>query len=62
MHTKQANAESAHDVLAFFDWAYKNGNPEAESLDYVPLPDNVKNLVRASWSQIKGPGGAPVYK
>ena len=35
-------AETGHDVLAFFDWAYKNGNPQAESLDYVPLPDSVK--------------------
>ena len=62
MHTKQANAQTGHDVLAFFDWAYKNGNPQAESLDYVPLPDSVKNLVRASWSKIKGPNGAAVYK
>ncbi len=62
MHTAQANADTAHNVLAFFDWAYKNGNPEAESLDYVPLPDGVKNLIRASWSKIKGRGGAAVYK
>jgi phosphate transport system substrate-binding protein len=62
MHTKQAKPETGHDVLAFFDWAYKNGNPAAESLDYVPLPDSVKALVRASWSKIKGPSGAAVYK
>ena len=59
MHTKQTNAKTGHDVLAFFDWAYKNGNPAAESLDYVPLPDGVKNLVRASWKKIVGPDGAP---
>jgi phosphate transport system substrate-binding protein len=35
MHKKQANAQAGHDVLAFFDWAYKNGNPAAASLDYV---------------------------
>ena len=63
MHAKQTNAETGHDVLAFFDWAYKNGNPQAESLDYVPLPDSVKALVRsAAWSKIKGPTGAAVYK
>ncbi len=62
MHTKQTNPETGHDVLAFFDWAYKNGNPQAESLDYVPLPESVKNLVRASWSKIKGSSGAAVYK
>jgi phosphate transport system substrate-binding protein len=62
MHTRQTNAQNAHDVLAFFDWAYKNGNPAAASLDYVPLPDPVKALVRRSWSKITGPDGKPVYK
>jgi phosphate transport system substrate-binding protein len=62
MHTKQANAQTGRDVLAFFDWAYKNGNPAAEALDYVPLPDTVKALVRKSWTKIVGPDGKPVYK
>jgi phosphate transport system substrate-binding protein len=62
MHTKQAKPETAHEVLAFFDWSYKNGDPEAEALDYVPLPDGVKALVRASWARIRGPNGAAVYK
>ena len=62
MHTKQTNAASAHDVLAFFDWAYKNGDAAAAALDYVPLPEAVKGLVRKSWSKIAGPDGKPVYK
>ena len=63
MHAKQANTQTGHDVLAFFDWAYKNGNPAAESLDYVPLPDAVKALVRTTaWSKIKSANGAAVYK
>ncbi|HEY3799764.1 MAG TPA: phosphate ABC transporter substrate-binding protein PstS [Caulobacteraceae bacterium] len=61
MHTKQTNAATAHDVLAFYDWAYKNGNPEAVALDYVPLPDAVKALIRKSWGTIVGPDGKPVY-
>jgi phosphate transport system substrate-binding protein len=61
MHVKQANAQTAHDVLAFFDWAYKNGDPAAEQLDYVPLPDPVKTLIRKSWLKIVGPDGKPVY-
>ncbi|HTV96707.1 MAG TPA: phosphate ABC transporter substrate-binding protein PstS [Steroidobacteraceae bacterium] len=61
MHKHQTNAQAAHDVLAFFDWAYKNGNPAAESLDYVPLPDAVKALIRKSWVTIVGPNGKPVY-
>ena len=61
MHAKQANAQTGHDVLAFFDWAYKNGNGAAEALDYVPLPEPVKALVRKSWLKIVGPDGKPVY-
>ena len=61
VHSKQTNAQTGHDVLAFFDWAYKNGNPQAEALDYVTLPDPVKMLVRKSWKTIAGQGGKPVY-
>ena len=61
MHTKQTNAATGHDVLAFFDWAYKTGDADAAKLDFVPLPAGVKNLVRASWSKIQGPDGKPVY-
>ena len=61
MHTKQTNATSAHAVLAFFDWAYKNGDQLAASLDYVPLPAPVKARMRQSWRTIVGPDGKPVY-
>jgi phosphate transport system substrate-binding protein len=61
MHKKQTNAQSGHDVLAFFDWAYKNGDAAAAGLDYVTLPAPVKALVRKSWSTIAGPTGKPVY-
>ena len=62
MHSKQSNAQNGHDVLAFFDWAYKSGDAAAASLDYVTLPAPVKALVRKSWSTIVGPDGKPVYK
>jgi phosphate transport system substrate-binding protein len=61
LYKKQANAETGASVLKFFDWAYKNGDGAANSLDYVPLPENVKALVRKSWSGVTGPSG-PVYK
>jgi phosphate transport system substrate-binding protein len=61
MHSKQANPEKGREVLSFFDWAYKNGDAAAQSLDYVTLPDPVKALVRKSWKSIVGPGGKSVY-
>ena len=62
VHTKQESAQTGHDVLAFFDWAYKNGNPAAEQLDYVPMPESVKAMVRKAWVAVKGPDGRPVYQ
>lgn len=44
--------ERAETVLNFFDWAYKKGNEQAQKLDYVPLPDNVKQLVRDEWKKV----------
>jgi phosphate transport system substrate-binding protein len=62
MHKEQAKPQNADEVLKFFDWAYKNGNPEAQQLDYIPLPDAVKAQIRKTWaSQIKGPNGAAIY-
>jgi phosphate transport system substrate-binding protein len=44
---KPANATNA---LKFFDWAFTNGDKMADELDYVPLPDSLKGLVRKQWS------------
>jgi phosphate transport system substrate-binding protein len=40
-------------VLKFFDWAYAKGDQAALSLDYVPLPDNAVQAIKASWKEIK---------
>ncbi|OOF40977.1 phosphate ABC transporter substrate-binding protein PstS [Rodentibacter mrazii] len=47
-----ADKQRAETVLDFFDWAYKKGNEQAQKLDYVPLPDNVKQLVRDEWKKV----------
>jgi phosphate transport system substrate-binding protein len=63
MHKQQDKPASAASVLKFFDWAYASGDPLAADLDYVPLPDSVKALVRKQWSEIKDAAGKPVaYK
>jgi phosphate transport system substrate-binding protein len=55
---KPANATAA---LKFFDWAYANGDKLADDLDYVPLPDSVKALVRNQWAtQLKDTSGKAV--
>ena len=62
VHNKQANAATGHDVLAFFDWAYRNGDGAAQALDYVTFPESVKAMVRRSWSKVVGPDGKPVFR
>ena len=50
------------EALDFFAWAYKNGSEMASSLDYIPMPNNVVEMIQAKWkSEIKGDGGKPVY-
>jgi len=63
MHKTQDKAETAQAVLSFFDWAYANGSEMAAALDYVPMPDKVQKLVRASWKkEIKGSDGKAIWK
>lgn len=38
-------------VIQFFDWVFKNGDNTAKKLDYVPLPQNLKDKVKAYWKQ-----------
>jgi phosphate transport system substrate-binding protein len=61
MYKAQDKAANASNSLKFFDWAYKSGDKMADELDYVPLPDSVKDLVRKQWTdQIKDMGGKAI--
>ena len=63
MHAKQDKPEQAASALKFFNWAYANGDKMADDLDYVPMPDVVKQQVRDSWAKITDAAGKPVaYK
>jgi len=62
VYKKQDKPENAKAVLAFFDWAYKNGDAAAEQLDFIPLPAPVKAMMRKEWAaNIKDGAGKPVY-
>lgn len=63
MHKQQANADRARSVLNFFDWAYKNGDKMAISLDYIPMPDAVVKLIHAEWKNtLKDANGKAVWE
>ncbi len=64
MHKTQDKPANATSALKFFDWAYANGDKLAADLDYVPMPDNVKALVRKQWAMhLRDAAGKPIaYK
>jgi len=60
MHKAQDKPAQASASLKFFEWAYTNGDAAAGDLEYVALPDAVKNLVRKQWGEIKDAAGKQV--
>ena len=62
MHKVQDKPAQAAEVLKFFDWAYSHGDKMASDLDYVPLPNNVTDMIRKAWKeQIKGSNGETIW-
>ena len=60
MHLRQDKPPQAQAALRFFDWAYASGDAMAESLDYIPLPAALEELVRRQWSRMTDAAGRPV--
>ena len=60
MHRAQDKPAQAAATLKFFDWAFASGDKMSTELEYVPLPESVKTLVRASWANIKDAAGKPI--
>ncbi|SEQ97192.1 phosphate ABC transporter substrate-binding protein, PhoT family [Faunimonas pinastri] len=46
-----ASADKNAAVLKFLDWALKNGQKDAEALDYVPLPESVVQQIEQAWTR-----------
>ncbi len=51
MYKKPKNATQSKAALDFFKWSFEQGQPQASSLDYVPLPDALVQQIEAYWSQ-----------
>ncbi|VWX63628.1 phosphate transporter subunit; periplasmic-binding component of ABC superfamily [Burkholderiales bacterium 8X] len=60
MHKSQDKPAQGATALRFFDWAYKNGDKTAGDLDYVPMPDKVKDTILGAWNEIKDGSGKPI--
>jgi phosphate transport system substrate-binding protein len=64
MYKSQGKVDHASSALKFFDWAYASGDKMATELEYVALPDTLKNMVRKVWADnIKDAAGKAIaYK
>ncbi len=49
MHKVPKDATRSQAVLDFFAWAFKEGQPQAEALDYVPLPPALVAQIQDYW-------------
>jgi phosphate transport system substrate-binding protein len=55
IYSQPPDVGATGEALKFFNWAYKNGAPMAQELDYVPLPESLVKQVRNTWkAEIKG--------
>ena len=50
MYKQPKDAQRSAQTLAFFKWAFENGQPQAQELDYVPLPPALVEQVEAYWA------------
>lgn len=61
IHKTPEDVAATGEALKFFAWAYKDGKDIAKGLDYVSIPDNVVDLIKASWKSDIVTDGKPVY-
>ena len=48
--SRNGDARRSQDALDFFKWALENGQPQAQALDYVPLPQELVQQVEQYWA------------
>jgi phosphate transport system substrate-binding protein len=59
--TNPTDATRSANVIKFFDWAFTNGDATAKDLQYVTLPQAIKDQVRQAWRTQVMANGKPVY-
>ena len=50
MHKQPKDAKRSKDTLAFFKWAFENGQAQANELHYVPLPAELVKQIEGYWT------------
>ena len=50
MYKQPKDVERSRNALAFFKWAFEQGQPQADALHFVPLPKELVEQVEAYWA------------
>ena len=50
MHKQPKDPARSQATLAFFKWAFEQGQPQAQALHYVPLPPELVQQIEAYWA------------
>jgi len=62
IYKSQENIEKAKTMLQFFDWCFREGSKYALELDYIPIPENVYNLIEKVWAEKVVSGKSKVWE
>lgn len=62
IYKEQKDPVRAKEMLKFFDWCYRHGTDIAIKLHYVPMPQNVVELVENVWKNEIRINGKPIWK
>ena len=61
LHKNQDSTQKAKAMVKFFEWSYHHGK-YAQSLDYVPMPQKVVNMVNSTWKHNLKHNGKAIIK
>ncbi len=60
VYKDQVKPENGKATIAFFDWAFNHGAKTAAEMDYVPLPKELTDKIKAAWVTTLKADGKPL--
>ena len=61
VYKQQQRRLTAIEMLRFFDWSYRAGARLADELQYVPMPEDVVEMIESAWADVTDVHGQPAW-
>jgi|SRR5215471_9218405 len=61
IYKQQQRRLTAIEMLRFFDWSYRAGAKLADELQYVPMPNDVAQMIESAWAEVTDAHGQPAW-